>query len=209
VLLQKQAEPVAALLPQWLSGYAFVFHAETNVERAKELRLSLPANLAGGSLTLRLQTDVPGDLARLLAERVAVNARQTGISVLPLGKSAVRDSNARAADSPELHLFAWRISSLSPGEELRSLAKTQHAEEAKEGNPYDPDRRYAWERKILEERKLMPLVALPDYVGLAPTVRDWQPSPWGEWRLADVWLEPAAAQKAVAPSTSTPSGVRP
>ncbi len=206
VLLQKQAEPAAALLPQWLSGYAFLFRAETNVEQAKELRVSLPANVAGGSSPLRLQTDVAGDLPRLLAERVVVNARQTGISVQAFSKT--RDSNARAADSPELHLFAWRISSLSPGEELRSLAKAQHAEEAKEANPHDPDRRYAWERKILEERKLMPLVALPDFAGLAPTVRDWQPGPWGEWRLADVWLEPAPAQKA-APSNSAANGARP
>ena len=38
VLLQKQAEPAAALLPQWLSGYAFLFTVDTNLERAKELR---------------------------------------------------------------------------------------------------------------------------------------------------------------------------
>lgn len=207
VLLQKQAEPAAALLPQWLSGYAFLFRTETNIERAKELRVSLPANVAGGASPLRLQTDASGDLPRLLAERVAVNARQTGISVQPLGKA--HDGNARAADVAELHLFAWRISSLSPGEELRLLARVQHVEEAKEGNLFDPDRRYAWERKILEERKLMPLVALPDYTGLAMTVRDWQPSPWGEWRLADVWLEPAQAPKTVAPSSSVPNGARP
>ena len=209
VLLQKQAEPAAALLPQWLSGYAFLFHAETDLGRAKELRASLPSNKAGGATPLHLQTDVSGDLARLLAERVAVNARQTGFSVQALGKSAAHDAIARAPESAELHLFAWRIASLSPGEELRLLAKSQHVEESKENNPADPDRRYAWERKILEERKLMPLVALPDYAGLASTVRDWQPSPWGEWRLADVWLEPAAAQKAPAPAANAPIGVRP
>jgi peptide/nickel transport system substrate-binding protein len=209
VLLQKQAEPAAALLPQWLSGYAFLFRAETSVERAKELRVSLPANVAGGSSPLRSQTDVSGDLPRLLAERVAVNVRQAGISVQMFSKSAERDSSTRSADLPEMHLFAWRIASLSPGEELRSLAKAQHVEETKEGNPSDPNRRYAWERKIVEERKLMPLVILPDYAALAPTVRDWQPSPWGEWRLADVWLDTAAGQKAGAPSNSVPSGATP
>jgi Bacterial extracellular solute-binding proteins, family 5 Middle len=209
VLLQKQAEPAAALLPQWLSGYAFLFRSETDFERAKELRASLPANVAGGTSPLHLQTDASGDLARLLAERVAVNARQTGFSMQALGKGAARDANARVPEPAELHLLAWRIASLSPGEELRLLAKSQHVEEPKENNPADPDRRYAWERKILEERKLMPLVALPDYAGLAPTVRDWQPSPWGEWRLADVWLEPAQAQKTPAPAANTPTGARP
>ena len=37
VLLQKQAEPAASFLPQWLSGYAFVFDMEKDVDRAKEI----------------------------------------------------------------------------------------------------------------------------------------------------------------------------
>jgi ABC-type transport system substrate-binding protein len=213
VLLQKQGEPAAALLPQWLSGYAFLFRAEMDLERAKQLRASLPANVAGGTSPLRVQVRVPGDLARLLTERVAVNARQAGLFVQPLTKTGAREGTARATDVADLHLFAWRYASLSPGEELREFAKAERTQESKESNPADPDRRYAWERKILEERKLIPLVALPDYAGLAPTVRDWQPSAWGEWRLADVWLEPAGSQPAVtrnpsAAITATP-GMRP
>ena len=207
VLLQRQAEPAAALLPQWLSGYAFLFHVEMDLERAKQLRGSLPANVAGGTSPLRLQTDVTGDLARLLAERVAVNARQTGIAVQPFSKT-VRGGDTLAAGSADLHLFAWRISSLSPGEELRMLAKGAHAEGGAEGKLSEPDRRYAQERKLLEERTVMPLVALPDYAGLAANVRDWQASPWGEWRLADAWLEPAAVQKNSA-SAGAVSGARP
>jgi hypothetical protein len=208
VLLQKQADPAATLLPHWLSGYAFLFRAEMDLDRAKELRAALPANVAGGTSPLRLQTDTPGDLARLLAERVAVNARQTGLSVKSLSKTPLHDASGHAPELVDLHLFVWRYSSLSPGEELRSLARATHVEEIKEGGFADPDRRYAWERRILEERKLMPLVALPDYAGLAPTVRDWQPSPWGEWRLADVWLEPGS-QKNAAPSATMNQGARP
>ncbi|HLZ13606.1 MAG TPA: ABC transporter substrate-binding protein [Candidatus Acidoferrum sp.] len=213
VLLQRQGEPAAALLPQWLSGYAFLFRAELDLERAKQLRASLPANVAGGTSPLRVQAQASGDLARLLAERVAVNARQAGLSVQPLLKTGAREGTVRAGDGADLHLFAWRYTSLSPGEELREFAKAEQAPETKESNPADPDRRYAWERKILEERKLIPLVALPDYAGLAPTVRDWQPSAWGEWRLADVWLEPAGSQAGATrnpPSavTTTP-GARP
>jgi len=200
VLLQKQAEPAAALLPQWLSGYAFLFKAEMDLEHAKDLRSSLPLNVAGGTSPLRLQSEASGDLARLIAERVAVNARQASLAVQPLSK---------ATNTSELRLFAWRIESLSAGQELRELAREERLEDSKEGNPADPDRRYAWERKILEERKLMPLVAVPDYVGIAATVRDWQPSPWGELRLADVWLEPASPQKSAAPAHNAPTGARP
>ena len=28
-----------------------------------------------------------------------------------------------------------------------------------------------------------------DIMGLGPRVRNWNPEPWGDWRLADVWLE--------------------
>ena len=66
VLWQKQAEPAAALLPQWLSGYAFLFNVDTNLERAKELRRVLPADAASGAEPLRLRVDAPGDLAKLL-----------------------------------------------------------------------------------------------------------------------------------------------
>ena len=207
VLLQKQGQAEAALLPQWLSGYAFLFRAEMDLGHAKQLRALLPANVAGGTLPLRVQAVPAGELPRLLAERVAVNARQAGLSVQPLGKGAAHDGVA------DLRLLAWRCSSLSPGEELRELAQAERLQETKEGNPADLDRRYAWEREILEERKLIPLVALPDYAGLAATVRDWQPSAWGEWRLADVWLEPAGAQPAVtrnpSPAVVAAPGARP
>jgi ABC-type transport system substrate-binding protein len=208
VLLQKQAEPAAALLPQWLSGYAFLFRAETDFERARQLRAALPPNVAGGNSPLRLQMDILGDLARLLSERVAVNARQTGIAVQSFSKAVAHDAGTHALESADLHLFAWRYSTLSPEEELRGLVKAAHAEEDVEGKLRDADRRYAEEKRILEERKVMPLVAVPDYAALAANVRDWQPSSWGEWRLADVWLEPPSVQKNEAAGNTTP-GVRP
>jgi hypothetical protein len=41
----------------------------------------------------------------------------------------------------------------------------------------------------MDERDILPLVAVPDFVALDARVRNWAPSPWGEWRLADVWLD--------------------
>jgi len=43
----------------------------------------------------------------------------------------------------------------------------------------------------MDKKSLMPLVAVPDFAGMDARVRNWSPAPWGEWRLADVWLEPA------------------
>src|SRR5262249_20345867 len=117
--------------------------------------------------------------------------------------------DAATASGAELQLFAWRYSSLSPAQELRNIAAAENAQVTNEDNPTDPDRRYAWERKILEERKLISLVVLPDYVGLAANVRDWQASGWGEWHLADVWLDTTVPQKKSATTADRSTGARP
>jgi hypothetical protein len=52
VLLQKQAEPATALLPQWLSGYSFLLTVDTNLDRVKEVRAAWVANFAVGAASL-------------------------------------------------------------------------------------------------------------------------------------------------------------
>lgn len=195
VLLQKQAEPAPALLPGWLSGYAFLFENPMNLERAKEIRASLPANEAGGTEPLRLRVDAGGDLMKLLGERVAVNARQANLSVQVVTRStpAIGGAAPVASNNPSigLHLFAWHYDSLSPRAELEAMVNQLHLERAPESSQAfaDPEQRYAEERRMLEERRVLPLVLLPEYVGIAAPVRNWMPARWGEWRLADVWLE--------------------
>jgi len=200
VLLQKQAEPAAALLPQWLSGYAFLFTMEQDIERAKEVRAALPPNAAAGKNLLRLRVDASGDLAKLLGERIAVNARQSAIPLQIINRAAARSSSAIATSNdaaPGLHLFAWHYSSLSSRVELESFVSTLNLGESSGSavSSTDPEQLYAREKKLLEERRVLPLVVLPEYVGIGPNVRDWMPARWGEWHLADVWLtvaEPSA-----------------
>jgi len=45
VLLQREAQPADSLLPQWLSGYAFLFESSMNLQRARELRAAFPAGV--------------------------------------------------------------------------------------------------------------------------------------------------------------------
>jgi MarR-like DNA-binding transcriptional regulator SgrR of sgrS sRNA len=203
VLLQRQAEPASALLPQWLSGYAFLFTMETNIDRAKEIRATLPANMAASTEPLRLRVDAPGDLAKLLGERVAVNARQAAILVQVVNRAAPRGATTATSASSDpisgLHLFSWHYSSLSPRVELESMVFTLNFGDSNEAtlSSSDPEQLYAREKKLLEERRVLPLIALPEYIGLSQKVRDWMPARWGEWHLADVWLdlpEPGSAQ---------------
>ena len=217
VLLQKQAEPAAALLPQWLSGYAFLFNVDTNLERAKELRRGLPANEAAGTEPLRLRVDPSSELAKLLGERVAVNSRQATIFVQVVAKPVPRTTAATPATSdppPGVHLFAWHYSSLSPRAELDSLFAAYNLNEPSEVNATSTDHEqlYARERRVLEDRRVLPLVVQAESVGLGSTVRDWMPARWGEWHLADVWLElpePAAADFSNTGNTAAPSSPQP
>lgn len=205
VLLQKQADPASALLPQWLSGYAFLFTVETNLERARELRAALPPKAATAAEPLRLRVDAPGDLPKLLGERVAVNARQAAILVQVVHRGLLRSTSTTSTASTDpaagVHLFAWHYSALSPRLELDSFVSSLGlgASNGSEISSTDPEQLYARERKLLEERRVLPLVTLPDYVGLGANVRNWMPARWGEWHLADVWLdvpEPSSPQPA-------------
>jgi hypothetical protein len=212
VLLQKQAEPAAALLPQWLSGYAFLFNVDTNLERAKELRRALPANASTGAQVLRLRVDPPGDLAKLLGERVAVNARQAAILVQVIAKPVPHGgaSSPAMSDPPSgVRLFAWHYSSLSPRAELDSMFAAYNLTEPSEVNVTSTDHEvlYARERRVLEERRVLPLIVQAEFVGLAPTVRDWMPARWGEWHLADVWLE--VPESAVTDTSHPANGAAP
>jgi len=206
VLLQRQALPSPALLPQWLSGYAFLFGTPMNLERAKQLRATLPANVAGGSDPLRLRVDAMGDVMKLLGERVAVNARQANISIQLVSHAGPASSNSTTTQPAiGLHLFAWHYDSLSPRSELLDLAHFLHSGPAAEALPEttDPEKLYPVERRLLEDRQVLPLVLLPDYVGIAPAVRNWSAEPSGEWRLADVWLD---SGEATGSNTGAPTG---
>jgi len=194
VLLQKQAEAAPSFLPQWLSGYAFLFDMESNLERAKELRAGLAPSSLGAAQPLRLLLDGNSELSKLIAERVVVNARAAGLTLQIVSRSATRpassDSGASKVES-EAQLVSWRYTSLSPREALENFAVISHWEIPQGGVPADVDARYAWEKHMMEQKNLLPLVLVPDFAALDSRVRNWSPAPWGEWHLADVWIEQA------------------
>lgn len=197
VLLQREAQPAAALLPQWLTGYAFLFGSPMNLNRAKEIRASLPANEAGTAQPLSLRVDASGDLMKLLGERVAVNARQANLAVQVSQRATASTNSSSNSISPAagLHLIAWHYQSLSAHAELEAMVHQFQLREDAEpvAGANDTEKLYAEERRLLEQRHLLPLIVLPDYLGVGPGVRNWNPAPWGDWRLADVWLAPAEA----------------
>ena len=198
VLLQREAQPADSLLPQWLSGYAFLFESPMNLQRARELRAAFPAGVPGATQPLRLRLDAPGDLFKLMGERVAVNARQANLLVqvaLPVS------GNTAAASANGMRLVAWHYDSLSPRAELEALVKQLLDGADVPANTTDPEQLFSLERRLLEERRILPLALLPEYAGIRANVHNWSASPWGDWRLADVWLDSEDLM-----TTKTPAG---
>ncbi|HMK22481.1 MAG TPA: ABC transporter substrate-binding protein, partial [Terriglobales bacterium] len=87
VVLQGAGEASAAILPDWLSGYAFVFPAGQDLERARQLCSEVKQT---PTWTLAYDTNDP--LARLIAERVVLNAKDARlvIQVAPTSNTDLR-----------------------------------------------------------------------------------------------------------------------
>jgi len=198
VLLQREAQPADSLLPQWLSGYAFLFESPMNLQRARELRAAFPAGVPGAAQPLRLRVDAPGDLFKLMGERVAVNARQANLAVQVMLPANANNSPAPAVG---LHLFAWHYDSLSPRADLEAFVKQLLDGGDLPVNTTDPEQLFAQERRLLEERRILPLVLLPEYAGIRANVHNWNASPWGDWWLADMWLDSEDPMTTKAPTS--------
>src|SRR5437899_2955620 len=83
-VLGGHGEPTASLLPQWISGDAFLFPTAVDRERARELRGVAPAT----ALSIAYESD--DALARLIVERLAGNARDAAVRVQPVAEQGAR-----------------------------------------------------------------------------------------------------------------------
>jgi hypothetical protein len=172
VLLQRQGEISGALLPQWLSGFAFVFNAASDAAKARELAAAVPAPARSFSI------GVEDAALRPIAERIALNARDAGLAV----------SLAAQSGAADVRLIEVRIASADPPRALAAIAATLGL--AAPVRTDSPDPLYNAERALLEGFRVVPLFHLADVYGVAARVKGGPGiSPLGEWRLENVWLE--------------------
>ena len=170
VLLQRQGEISGALLPQWLSGYAFLFPGAADLGRARQL--------ASGARPITL--GVSDAAARPIAERIALNARDAGLSVSVTTQSANAD----------VVLTELRIGSEDPAKALGQIAAALGLPAPPRSD--SPEQLYAAERALLEGFRTIPLIHLPDVYGVSPRVKGGPGiAPSGEWRFDNLWLEGA------------------
>jgi ABC-type transport system substrate-binding protein len=172
VMLQRQGEISGALLPQWLSGAAFLFPVATDVARARALLAGVPPSARTFSI------GVPDVANRRIADRIALNARDAGLAV----SAAPPNANG------DVRLVAVRIGSADPAQALAGVASTLGLPLPPRAD--SPEALYAAERALLDGFRVLPLFHLPDVYGVSPRVKGGPGiTPLGEWRFANLWVE--------------------
>jgi MarR-like DNA-binding transcriptional regulator SgrR of sgrS sRNA len=171
VVLQGGGEPAGGLLPDWLTGYGFLFPQSANLTRAQQLRAEVPQ-----APLWNLGFDLSDSLARILADRIILNASDAGLR-LQLTNQGV----------PDIRLVRVSLASLDPHAALAILAKTLGLPPPRFlGNTADD--LYHAENAILQSQRVIPLLHLRRAWAVSKSVRDWEDTRDGSWRLPNVWL---------------------
>jgi hypothetical protein len=173
VIFQKQGEITASLLPQKVSGYAFLFATDRDLNRARAMR--------GGAFPtpLGMGTEPGGATVRLAGERLALNLHEAGFNarMSPPGKPTAMDLqlvhleeiNPRAALDEMLAEFSLNVTVNGTGAQALWQA----------------------ESSALKSNTVVPLLWLPHAWAVGERVRDIRLSPDGEPLLAEASLEGA------------------
>ena len=169
VLLQRMGEAAGSFLPQRVSGYGFLFAAERDLERAGTLLKPTPPPLVLGY-------DAAEPSLRLIAERIALNARDAGVSLKP-----------SSLDEPDLVLVRVAATATDPGLALAEYGRGLQMPLPVFGRSRE-DVLQA-ERKSLVGGWVVPLFHLPAVYGVRARVRNWVKPGAVWWRLDEVWLE--------------------
>jgi peptide/nickel transport system substrate-binding protein len=187
VLLQKKGAPAGGLLPQWMTGYEFLFPGKQDMDRARKLRTD-----AGTVTPITLAYDASDPVMKTVAERIAVDARESSIPVQPLGDLRINTKSGRAALNADAVLLRLPLRSLDPAASLFSLADdlalSSDTVSAIQRSAR-PEELAEVERKTLADYRIIPVVHLSQVVWTNGNVHNWQQLPNGDWDLDRLWVE--------------------
>jgi ABC-type transport system substrate-binding protein len=192
VIFQRRAIPASGLLPQWLTGYEFMLGGAMNVDRAKELRADAAAFVVISPIALAY--DFADPLARLAAERIAVDAREAGIVVQPYAESHIYSKASRASMNADAVLLRLPLQSFDPSVAL--AARADDLGSYQESTPAilgatRPEDLLEIERKLLETNRVLPVAHVPQVLWLNKMAHNWQQLLNGGWNLDQLWVEGA------------------
>lgn len=177
VLLRHQGEASASLLPEWISGYAHVFSMTQDVVTAKWI-VGRVTNL----VPLSLGYDANDPLLKLIAERIAVNAREAAIGVQPVAKTS--------ASNPDISIVRLRIATPNAATGLSDLGAVLHLPSLEKAQAATTaDVLFTRENEILEDHSVIPIAQIPEAFAVSPAVHDWKMTRWGLVDWADLWME--------------------
>ena len=172
VIFQKQGEITASLLPQSLTGYAFLFPADRDLNKANELR----GGLTPPPLTLAAEGDPTTQLA---AQRLALNLREAGFNV--------QVANAHNAPHADLALRKLPLEGADPAAALETLLRSAGENVPVAGR--NPNALFRAEHDVLDLKTLIPLLDLPRAWAIGSRVRDLRLRADGTPDLASASLE--------------------
>jgi len=171
VLLQGVGQPAGGILPNWISGYGFVFSADADLPKARRAREQIRT-----IPTMTLGYDGSDTVARLIAERLALNAKDAGLALQPTSATA---ADLRVARIPLASADPWLA--LAGVAAIAGLASPK----AKDGSVEDL---YANEQALLASQRIVPLFHLPVSYAAGATLKNWTLRPDGRLSLADAWM---------------------
>jgi peptide/nickel transport system substrate-binding protein len=172
VIFQKQGQITAGLLPQSLTGYAFLFPTDRDLNKAIELRGGLTPPL------LTLAADGDGTM-QLAAQRIALNLHEAGFNV--------QVANLHNAPHADMTLCRLPLEGADPAAALESLLRSAGENVSVAGQ--NPRALYRAEHDFLELRTIIPLLDLPRAWAVGGSVRDLRLRANGTPDLADASLE--------------------
>ena len=191
-LLQRKSAPATGLLPQWLTGYEFLLPNLS--DRANARKLAANAGLGVASAPLALAYDFSDPIAKLVAERIGVDAGQVGITVRAYGDAHVNTKTGQASVTADAVLLRLPLRSLEPAVALAALAgdlglDPEHSPASL--NAARPEELFEVERKMLENFRVIPVAHVSQAVWLNGSTHNWQQLPNGVWDLNQLWVEGA------------------
>ncbi|RPJ58082.1 MAG: ABC transporter substrate-binding protein [Acidobacteria bacterium] len=183
VLLQRQGEAAGSLLPQWISGYGFLFDVVRDVTRARSL-LPAPGQVPEFSVGYR----AADRLARSIAERLALDVQAVGIRLHPV---PVQDPPLDSV-TPAVMLVRVPIAIVDEKQALAGLASHLGLRLPEQTDWSQPESVFKAERELLKDVRLIPLFHLPVCYAVGQRVRYQRPEDiflTQPLHLESVWVE--------------------
>jgi hypothetical protein len=154
-----------------MTGYEFLFSTEFNMQAAQQRRAEVPYAPAW-----TLSYDPADSLSRLIAERIALNAKDAGMTLRPI-----------STGTGDLRVIRSSLSSANPALALTGMAAALGLS-LPVSTSGDPAELYKSESALLQSHRIIPLFHLPVNYGLSTAVKNWGEKRTGTWDLGDIWL---------------------